>query len=112
MVQPIQALRAGAAEIAQGNLKQRIEVRTGDELEALVQRIPLDLVVTASSPGAGWTGRVGRINEQLLREVLPADAAQRNVVICGPKPMIESTISALASLGIPPHNIYADRFDS
>ncbi len=35
MVRPIQALRAGAAEIARGHLNQRIEVRTGDELEAL-----------------------------------------------------------------------------
>jgi signal transduction histidine kinase len=35
MVMPIQAIRAGAARIATGNLDQRIDVRTGDELEAL-----------------------------------------------------------------------------
>ncbi len=35
MVTPIQALQAGAARIGAGELEQRIEVRTGDELEAL-----------------------------------------------------------------------------
>jgi signal transduction histidine kinase len=35
MVTPIQALQAGAARIGTGELEQRIDVRTGDELEAL-----------------------------------------------------------------------------
>ena len=35
MVRPIQTLQAGAARIGSGNLEQRIEVKTGDELEAL-----------------------------------------------------------------------------
>ena len=35
MVAPIRAIRAGAARIGAGALEQRIEVRTGDELEAL-----------------------------------------------------------------------------
>jgi signal transduction histidine kinase/DNA-binding response OmpR family regulator/HAMP domain-containing protein len=37
MVRPIQALQAGAARIGGGALDQRIEVRTGDELEALAE---------------------------------------------------------------------------
>jgi len=35
MVTPIQALQAGAARIGAGELEQRIDVRTGDELQAL-----------------------------------------------------------------------------
>jgi signal transduction histidine kinase len=35
MVTPIRAIQAGAAQFAIGKLEQRIEVRTGDELEAL-----------------------------------------------------------------------------
>jgi signal transduction histidine kinase/CheY-like chemotaxis protein len=35
MVRPIHALQAGAAHIGEGALDQRIEVKTGDELEAL-----------------------------------------------------------------------------
>jgi signal transduction histidine kinase len=37
MVTPIRALQAGAARIGAGALDQRIEVRTGDELEALAE---------------------------------------------------------------------------
>jgi signal transduction histidine kinase len=38
MVTPIRALQAGAARIGAGALDQRIEVRTGDELEALARQ--------------------------------------------------------------------------
>jgi GAF domain-containing protein/HAMP domain-containing protein len=38
MVTPIQALQVGAARIGAGALDQRIEVRTGDELEALANQ--------------------------------------------------------------------------
>ena len=38
MVRPIQALQAGAAQIGAGALDQRIEIRTGDELEALADQ--------------------------------------------------------------------------
>ncbi|MBI4735103.1 MAG: HAMP domain-containing protein, partial [candidate division NC10 bacterium] len=38
MVTPIQALQAGAARIGAGALDHRIEVRTGDELEALADQ--------------------------------------------------------------------------
>jgi two-component system, NtrC family, sensor kinase len=38
MVVPIQALRTGAARIGSGDLSQRIEVKTGDELEALADQ--------------------------------------------------------------------------
>ena len=38
MVVPIQALRAGAARIGSGDLGQRINIKTGDELEALANQ--------------------------------------------------------------------------
>jgi nitrate/nitrite-specific signal transduction histidine kinase len=38
MVVPIQALRAGAARIGSGDLAQRIEIKTGDEVEALANQ--------------------------------------------------------------------------
>jgi signal transduction histidine kinase len=38
MVTPIQALQAGAARIGAGDLDQRIDVQTGDELEVLAQQ--------------------------------------------------------------------------
>ena len=38
MVRPISALQAGAAKIGEGDLGDRIEVHTGDELEALADQ--------------------------------------------------------------------------
>src|SRR5271170_20277 len=38
MVVPIQALRAGAARIGAGDLSQRIDIKTGDEVEALAHQ--------------------------------------------------------------------------
>jgi signal transduction histidine kinase len=38
MVVPIQALRAGAARIGRGDLSQRINIKTGDEVEALADQ--------------------------------------------------------------------------
>src|SRR5579863_1059694 len=38
MVVPIQALRAGAARIGSGDLTQRIDIKTGDEVEALANQ--------------------------------------------------------------------------
>ena len=38
MVRPIRALQEGAAQIGAGNLDQKIEVKTGDELEALADQ--------------------------------------------------------------------------
>src|SRR5262245_53309246 len=38
MVGPIQAMRAGAARIGSGDLSQRIEIKTGDELEGLANQ--------------------------------------------------------------------------
>ena len=38
MVRPIRTLSEGAQRIGEGNLDQTIDVRTGDELEALADR--------------------------------------------------------------------------
>ena len=38
LVRPIRALQEGAAQIGAGELEQRIEVKTGDELEALAEQ--------------------------------------------------------------------------
>ena len=52
MVEPIRAIRAGAARIGVGQLEQRIEVHTGDELEALSEqfnKMAVDLKESYSS---------------------------------------------------------------
>jgi predicted ferric reductase len=88
------------------------DVTFREELETLQERLNLDLVLVLSKPPTGWTGPTGRIGRDVLATVLAADARERNHFVCGPEPMIESTLKALADLGIPPNVVYADRFDS
>jgi ferredoxin-NADP reductase len=51
-----------------------------------------------SSGTDGWTGRVGRISGDLLREAVP-DLHARRVYLCGPVPFMEAARAALEGLG-------------
>jgi len=64
MVGPIQALRAGAARIGQGDLGQRITIKTGDELEALADQFN-DMAGQLQESYAGLEQKV----EERTREV-------------------------------------------
>jgi signal transduction histidine kinase len=68
MVAPIRVLQSGAARIGAGELGHRIEVRTGDELEALGEEFNR----TASRLQESYTSLEGKVTErtQDLREAL------------------------------------------
>ncbi len=57
MVTPIRALQAGASRIGAGELGQRIDVRTGDELEALAVEFNLMAARACRSPTPAWSRR-------------------------------------------------------
>ena len=56
MVRPIRTLSEGAQRIGEGNLDQNIDVRTGDELEALAERFNR-MRRSCASPTQDWNGR-------------------------------------------------------
>src|SRR5215204_5656641 len=68
MVVPIQALRAGAERIGQGELKQRITVKTGDELEALADQFN-DMAGKLEESYADLERKVEVRTEELARSV-------------------------------------------
>jgi ferredoxin-NADP reductase len=72
-----------------------------DELATLERALRLRVCHVLSEPPDDWKGERGQIDAALLRRALPADAAERNVVISGPE---ATTRAALLALGIPrPH---------
>lgn len=76
-----------------------------DELEALRDRLDLDLHVVES--------RVhGRIDARLLASVLPPDRTERRYLLCGPRGFAEATLRTLVELGVPADMVQAERFDS
>ena len=43
-----------------------------------------------NNPPAGWTGGVGFVTADMIREHLPAPAKDVKVLLCGPPPMIKA----------------------
>ncbi len=80
------------------------------ELERLARQHPNLRVVPVASGAvdAAWTGRRGRIDAALVREVVP-DIASRLVHLCGPKPMMDAARAFLRELGVPRERV---RFES
>lgn len=82
----------------------------GEELTYLARRHPnLSVYPIASSPGnEPWQGRVGRIDSQMVEQLVP-EIAGRLVHICGPKAMMDATRAFLLELGVPKARV---RFES
>ncbi|HEX2116939.1 MAG TPA: GAF domain-containing protein [Alphaproteobacteria bacterium] len=68
MVVPIQALQAGAARIGGGDLRHRIEVKTGDELEALADQFNR-MTAQLEESYAGLERKVQERTDELARSV-------------------------------------------
>ncbi|MBI5379193.1 MAG: ferredoxin reductase [Nitrospirae bacterium] len=79
-----------------------------DAMAAAHPRIRIDYTITKPQ-GTGWTGRTGRIDEPLLREVLN-ESSYDLVYLCGPPPMVEHLVTHLLALGYPPERIKTEKW--
>jgi signal transduction histidine kinase len=78
MVRPIRTLQEGAARIGAGNLEQRIEVKTGDELEALAEQFNQMMVQLRES----YAGLERKVEERTaeLQETLAYQRASTGIL--------------------------------
>ena len=53
-----------------------------------------------------------RIETGDLHRVLPADAPERNVFVCGPPAMAGAAERALIDAGVPSRHLHVERFES
>ncbi|OJJ80944.1 nitrate reductase NiaD [Aspergillus glaucus CBS 516.65] len=85
--------------VLDGN-RQEEDILCRDELDAfeVVDGEKCQIVHTLSKASDGWSGRRGRISEELLREYAPADS-ESMVLICGPGAMEKSAKEILLGLG-------------
>ncbi|WP_127475210.1 FAD-binding oxidoreductase [Microbacterium sulfonylureivorans] len=58
----------------------------------------------------GWTGRVGRLDDQAIRAAVWDPAREPTVYVCGPTGFVEHVADALVRLGHPPQRIKTERF--
>jgi signal transduction histidine kinase/DNA-binding response OmpR family regulator len=102
MVAPIRALQAGAARIGAGDLGHRIEVRTGDELQALGEQFnqaAAQLEESYATLEAKVEARTRELAEALEQQTVTADivrAINRNPT--DPRPIFEAIAEGVLRL--------------
>ncbi|WP_302138906.1 ferredoxin reductase family protein [Halomonas alkalicola] len=82
-----------------------------EELDALAERLDLEVIHVLDEPPEGWQGERGKVDRELLSRCLPADDGRRDYFICGPDPLMDAAEGALIELGVAPTRLHSDRFD-
>lgn len=82
-----------------------------DEIDALRERLRLEVVHVLQEAHPDWKGETGLLSRELLERHAPADARAREHFVCGPKPMITLVERGLHGLGIPLRRIHSELFD-
>ena len=82
-----------------------------DELERLGALDGIEIVhtLTRETP-AGWTGRLGRVDQAMLAELAWPAEAPRDRFVCGPTGLVEAVAAGLVALGHAPERIKTERF--
>ena len=82
-----------------------------EELDALTERMNLNVVYVLSHPEEGWQGETGYVNGDIMRRYLPKQYKRFKFLICGPKPLMDSMEQAIPELGVPWEHVLTERFD-
>jgi ferredoxin-NADP reductase len=80
-----------------------------DELATLEPDVPITRVWTRTGP-PDWSGRIGRVNADVLREACFPPEENAHVFVCGPTPFVELVADTLVDLGHDPDRIRTERF--
>ncbi|KAI5787035.1 hypothetical protein DFH27DRAFT_226772 [Peziza echinospora] len=81
-------------------LKEELDELANDEGENGKGRLRVHYVL--NNPPEGWTGGVGFVTADLIKEVCPAPAPDVKILICGPPPMVSAMKKACTALGYEP----------
>ena len=87
------------------------QIVLGEELDALGRADHREVVHVLSEPDPDWAGRVGMVDERLIRDLFDRDDRRQWLyVLCGPPPMLDAAERTLISLGVGPEQILSERF--
>lgn len=93
-----------------GNRSEGDIVFRADFDEMRQEFIRFKLIHVLSEPGAGWQGKIGRINLQIIKEEI-SDYIERKFYICGPPLMVKALSEILTvELSLPVKNIILEKF--
>ncbi|MDD5579755.1 MAG: FAD-binding oxidoreductase [Methylobacter sp.] len=84
-----------------------------EELKFLVasqKNIKVAITLTTDAPvHSGWSGYTGRVNEKMIREVVP-DLTERHVYLCGRDSFMESCKKIVLKLKLPEDKLFTESF--
>ncbi|KAF9919191.1 NADH-cytochrome b5 reductase [Lobosporangium transversale] len=70
------------------------------ELDLLSKKHPqFKVYYVLNTPPEGWTGGVGFVNADMIKEHMPAPAADIKILLCGPPPMVTAMSKITQDLG-------------
>ncbi|CAN5846423.1 FAD-binding oxidoreductase [soil metagenome] len=82
-----------------------------EEIEALRDRLALDVVFVLEEVHDGWEGETGFIDADMIRRHLPEEGIERLYFVCGPEPLLVAAEAAILETGVPLEHIRSERFD-
>lgn len=107
MYQIIKAIATNPADntkvaLVYGNVTEE-DILLKAELDAIVESRPNQFKIRYlldQPPAEEWSGGVGYVTEEIMREYLPsAKAGDVQLLVCGPRPMVSSVKKAAVALG-------------
>ena len=78
------------------------------ELEALEAAHRIATYLTVTRERGAWSGRRGRIDDELLKTALPSTEAE--CFVCGPPQLVVDTVQLLLSLGVGESRIHVEKY--
>jgi ferredoxin-NADP reductase len=92
------------------SVRSEEEIIYRSELDALAGGgVDVQYTLTRERP-EGWSGHLGRIDDELLQEISWAPAERPLVYVCGPNGFVEQASSGLVRLGHDPLRVRTERF--
>ncbi|KAK5241077.1 NADH-cytochrome b5 reductase [Exophiala xenobiotica] len=71
-----------------------------EQLDALDKEDPdFSVYYVLNNPPTGWTGGVGFVTPDMIKQKLPPPATDMKILLCGPPPMVSAMKKATESLG-------------
>ncbi|EGP89361.1 unnamed protein product [Zymoseptoria tritici ST99CH_1A5] len=105
MLQVCQAIRRGRkdgdkteVDLIFANVNEE-DILLREDLDALAKEDGFNVYYVLNNPPSGWTGGVGFVTADMIKERLPAPAKDVKILICGPPPMVSAIKKATESLG-------------
>jgi predicted ferric reductase len=81
-----------------------------EEIKAMEAKLPNFVVHHVLSEQADFQGRTGRLNQDMLKELLSNASHEAAFFVCGPPPMMDSVCRDLKEIGYSPRTIFTEKF--